>query len=371
MEKTVTPRTRQFTLGAVFFYTTLTAATLGLLIAIEVEWHLAPFTVAFPLLLALTARWSGTGVAVLSGSVLGIVAFALQIALVLRKDEQYLVLSVPAFVFQDRYASVLGKAWEDVPWLLVCLAYWVLVGALGGAACQGIKRRVQQGRQPLGDLCPRRGLQCSLRTLVLVMLLISIGMSWIVAKLAQATRETKAMISVSLMDGWAHHEYGLVDGRFAPGRQPPEPQWVRDLLGVRSLSHVAAVHLGAGFEHANPLSRESDSGLVVLRDFPRLQRLELGGPRFTDEGIVHLQELKRLEHLELRCTKITDAGLEQLKGLTRLRTLELYGTQVSDAGLEHLAHWPHLQRLGLRGTQVTDDGVKKLQEALPTCRIER
>ncbi len=49
----------------------------------------------------------------------------------------------------------------------------------------------------------------------------------------------------------------------------------------------------------------------------------------------------------LDCTKVTDAGLVHLKGMTNLR------------------------RLNLIYTNVTDAGVKKLQAALPKCKISR
>ncbi len=51
--------------------------------------------------------------------------------------------------------------------------------------------------------------------------------------------------------------------------------------------------------------------------------------------------------LRLSYTKITDAGLVHLKGLTNLKTLWLFSTKVTDAG------------------------VKKLQAALPKCKISR
>jgi hypothetical protein len=64
-----------------------------------------------------------------------------------------------------------------------------------------------------------------------------------------------------------------------------------------------------------------------------------------------------------------DAGLEHLKGLTKLQTLVLTGTKVSGAGLEHLKGLKSLQALALSKTRVTDKGVKKLQQALPKCKI--
>ena len=55
----------------------------------------------------------------------------------------------------------------------------------------------------------------------------------------------------------------------------------------------------------------------------------------------------------------------------RLRTLDLSGTRVTDAGLVHLGRLSRLRMLQLTGTTVTAAGVKKLQKALPKCRIIR
>ena len=70
-------------------------------------------------------------------------------------------------------------------------------------------------------------------------------------------------------------------------------------------------------------------------------------------------------------TKITNAGLVHLEGLTKLQTLDLQNTKVTDAGLVHLKGLTKLQRLSLSFTKVTDAGVKKLQAALPNCKMRR
>jgi hypothetical protein len=44
---------------------------------------------------------------------------------------------------------------------------------------------------------------------------------------------------------------------------------------------------------------------------------------------------------------------------------------VTDEGLERLAGLKRLGRLRLDKTKVTDKGVKRLEEALPLCRIVR
>ncbi len=55
--------------------------------------------------------------------------------------------------------------------------------------------------------------------------------------------------------------------------------------------------------------------------------------------------------------------------LTTLKILGLSNTQVTDEGLVHLKGLTNLTGLGLYNTQVTDEAVKKLQQALPNCRI--
>jgi len=57
-----------------------------------------------------------------------------------------------------------------------------------------------------------------------------------------------------------------------------------------------------------------------------------------------------------------------LKGLTNLKWLYLDLTQGTDAGLVHLKDLTNLEKLWL-STQITDEGVRKIQEALPNCKI--
>ena len=45
--------------------------------------------------------------------------------------------------------------------------------------------------------------------------------------------------------------------------------------------------------------------------------------------------------------------------------------RITDAGLQHLIGLNGLQLLTFQGTRVTEAGVKKLQQALPNCKIAR
>ena len=109
----------------------------------------------------------------------------------------------------------------------------------------------------------------------------------------------------------------------------------------------------------------------TLAELKSLQELNLWHAKVTDSGLVYLKELKTLKKLKLWGRKVTDSGLIHLKELKSLQTLELIQTQVTDAGLAHLKELKSLQTLNLGSTQVTDVGLRKLQKALPSCKIIR
>ena len=116
----------------------------------------------------------------------------------------------------------------------------------------------------------------------------------------------------------------------------------------------------------------SDTGLKYLEGMQRLEYLALvcGMPnQVTDAGLEYLQGLTRLTHLMVAGVRATDAGLKSIEGLTQLTDLSLSGTQITDAGLGHLKGLTELQYLYLYNTQVTVEGEKKLQQALPNCKI--
>ena len=115
----------------------------------------------------------------------------------------------------------------------------------------------------------------------------------------------------------------------------------------------------------------TDTGLKHLKGLTQLQRLDLGLSMVTNAGLAEIVGLKQLKELRLFGTPVTDAGLEHLKGLTQLRRLDLNATQVTDAGLANLKGLADLLWLDVTGTKVTTGGIAKLQQALPNCKITR
>ena len=153
----------------------------------------------------------------------------------------------------------------------------------------------------------------------------------------------------------------------------------------RGLRQLDGLHLGhtrvtdAGLGHLKAMyrleslglegTRITDAGLANLGGLRRLRSLWLNDTQITDAGLEHIENLTRLQYLELNGTQITDAGVEHIGKLTRLRYLELNGTHITDAGLEHLRKLTRLQRLEIKNTKVTEAGVGQLEHALPKCEI--
>jgi HlyD family secretion protein len=155
---------------------------------------------------------------------------------------------------------------------------------------------------------------------------------------------------------------------------------LKTLTNLRELSLYNTAITDAGLEHLKGLTKLQSldlgankitgAGLKHISGLTELQSLNLIWTQLTDAGLDYLEGLNKLQSLNLWSTKVTDVGMEHLKGLTQLQSLELGRSKVTDACLEHLQGLTQLQSLGLAETKVTDEGVKKLQKALPNCKIE-
>jgi hypothetical protein len=190
--------------------------------------------------------------------------------------------------------------------------------------------------------------QYSLRSLFILTTLVAIGMSWLTVTMQRQRREFAAAEAIKKMGGIA------LSG---------EPTWLGKLLRDDSLVSVTYVDLQE--------KTVTDAWLVHLHGLDRLRWLTLDSTKVTDAALVRLQGLRQLDGLSLNSTKVTDAGLAHLQGMGQLEYLSLEHTQITDAGLLHLHGLSQLHWLNLYDTKVTDEGAKKLQQALPNCRIQR
>ena len=152
--------------------------------------------------------------------------------------------------------------------------------------------------------------QFSIRSLLVMVVVVAIPCSWLAVELKKAGEQREALEAIGKLEGWVTYDYWRASGN-TMRVEPPTPAWLRSVLGDDFFRTI-----------------------VFVKYYP-----------------------------------VTYADLEHLKRLRQLQTLDLYHTEVTDAALEHLKGLSQLRVLRLNGTKVTDAGVKKLQQALPNCQI--
>lgn len=204
----------------------------------------------------------------------------------------------------------------------------------------------------------QRWLQFRLRTLLIVVLLLSLPLSWFGTRLARAGKQREAVVAIKRLGGSVVYDWE--DASSSSAAKPPS-SWLRTLLGDDFFDTIVRV------EFWDPCVTNADLKHVDV--LTELQTLVLFSTHVTDSGLVHLEHLSELRTLSLLCRQTTDTGLEHLHGLDKLQHLCCSST-VTDAGLEHLKLLTNLKRLRFHDENATDEGIENLQEALPDCEID-
>ena len=263
--------------------------------------------------------------------------------------------------------------------------------------------------------------QFRLRTLLLVVLVLSIPLSWLGSRLRSADLQKKAVArlppgvvwydwQVKDPDVWIN-QYEAHDNigphmAFWLGKEEPGPKWLRKLLGddffwsvsvvqiydrkslteIKYFPHLRELDLWSSNVTDSDLAQLSqmdeiegidfnataisDAGLEHIHGLTHLKKLCLSSTTITDAGLSRVGALNRIQLLNLAQTQITDAGLDELTGLPNLRWLSLVDTGITDAGLTKLAKLRGLKELEVFRTHTTEDGVDRLRKALPQCHIQ-
>ena len=158
----------------------------------------------------------------------------------------------------------------------------------------------------------RRWLRYSLITLMVLVLLASVAMTWFAHRLQRSRRQHEAVEAIVNSGGGVRFDFEIdQSGKPLPEASFPGPVWLRPWIGDDLTSNVVEAEVQ------------------------------------------------------------TDSALEGVKDLPLLRKLHLFSKGITDAGLEHLEQVPQLEVLFVEETQVTEQGVGKLQKALPKCQIIR
>jgi hypothetical protein len=234
----------------------------------------------------------------------------------------------------------------------------------------------------------RRWFRFSLRTLLILVTVLSLPLGWVGWRLGEVRRE-RATIT------WVEEMGGKVD--FPSRINPDERSWwekstdkwfgervwlvtlyetqVTDLSPLAELKSLKEIAIG----------HTQVSDLLPLADLKDLERLYLNNTQVSD--LSPLGELKNLEVLSLQHTQVTD--LSPLAELKSLESLWLHNTQVSDlsilvelknleylgvrntwvSDLSPLAELKNLKMLTLNDTPVSDEQVEELRQALPNARL--
>lgn len=134
--------------------------------------------------------------------------------------------------------------------------------------------------------------------------------------------------------------------------------------GIAHLHHLKVLSV--------PSTSVSDEGCKLLASFPVLENLDLRITPITDAGLQHLATSKTIKILQLgECKQITDRGMESVAQIGTLTYLNIYANpQLTDKALEPLAKLTGLTDLAIfENPKLTEAAVRKLQAALPKCKI--
>lgn len=205
-------------------------------------------------------------------------------------------------------------------------------------------------------------LRFSLRAVLILITILSIGFGWIAVRRREAIRRATTIAELSRQGAVIS---AADSGQPWPGSASLIAQWlgwadVEGVYGIKSDEMLAeAAHL-APLQVVSASGLISNEGLEQLRFMESLESLILNGPSITDEGLSHIEDLLNLRTLDLRATSIGDAGLAHLSRLVNLTSLNLTHTNITNDGLKHLKPLNKLEQLSISGTAVTYGGVARL-----------
>jgi len=229
----------------------------------------------------------------------------------------------------------------------------------------------------------RRRFQFGLRSLLLLVTAIGLGLGWASWKLNEIRQHQRVVEEVRRLGATVSFEHQLNN----PNPVAPGPRWLKRILGEDFLAEVTQIQLNDERVNDDTLALIAtlpnegssliatsdgitDEGLEHLAKGTGLDALEIHSANVTIAGYENLKKLKKLESLIVRDERIDDSWLPVLADLTQVRYLTLTQTRVTDAGLTHLKRASWLRLIDLRQSKVTKEGVDQLKRELPNCRID-
>jgi hypothetical protein len=202
-------------------------------------------------------------------------------------------------------------------------------------------------------------LRISLRTLMLLVLIVGGGLGWYsIRKQREARRQwvvsTIEAIGASLdYDGIGISRILWFSDSANPTTLSQRPLTSSEIDALGSCHRLREIMMDAGVM--------TDDGLAALSHDKLLERIYCLKPKITDAGVkrlANLTSLKRLELLPVR--ELTDEMLAHLAGLTGLEDISLSGASITGSGLVNLIGLKNLHSLSLSNTGLDDAGLANL-----------
>jgi hypothetical protein len=109
--------------------------------------------------------------------------------------------------------------------------------------------------------------------------------------------------------------------------------------------------------------------MVIVRNNPQLQILNIPRADFTDSGLESLQQLPSLVQLRFGSRRVTDAGMKSLAEMPALKRLHLIDVPITGAGLAELAKNERLESLYIDGADISDDAWDKIFRERPKLHV--
>jgi hypothetical protein len=202
--------------------------------------------------------------------------------------------------------------------------------------------------------------QFSIRSLLLLTVVVAIPFSWLAVEMNWAKKQRGMVEPLWKLGGSISYDFetNASGCTVEEGLLTPPPAWIRDKFSNDFFGNVTIIALSS--------SEITDDDLNNLEGLKLTPILHLYNTQITDAGLKHIEELKQLKILNLASNAITDAGLKHLESLEQLTSLGLPGNQISGPGIEHIRKMNRLKNLVLYETQITDEtlaiieGLKQL-----------
>ncbi len=249
----------------------------------------------------------------------------------------------------------------------------------------------------------RRWYQFSLRTLLIGMMLVSMGAGLLGIRVQRAERQRQATVSLGRIGG--QMAYDSNDSIPLVVRDLAEPSLGRDffdsvvaadvdlrhadttgghLAAWRHISNLPQLkRLAVDYPQRYPRSRfnigpirrlatrkslkirdaaSADGDLLPLEKMPALERLDLSHSQVSDAAWRHVAVVPRLQAIDASYALVSDAGAAHLARCPDLRHLVLTRGTISDSGAAALAKIASLETLVLDGTRITDEALAHLAQ---------